>query len=94
MAVLLVLAAWSPVVLDRAREVELSPIVVSLPGSRAPGLQPPPAALLPVSSPVSLPSGVEPASDDLWSESSELLFRHSPLYERSRSASIRRTGLQ
>jgi hypothetical protein len=94
MAVLLVLAAWSPVVLDRAREVELSPIVVSLPESRAPGLQPPPADLLPVGSPVSVPTGAEPGADNLWSESSELLFRHSPLYDRSRSASVRRTGLQ
>jgi anti-sigma factor RsiW len=84
MALLLVLAAWAPV-LVRSPDVELSPIVVTQPESRGLGLQIAPADEL-LGSPEAL-SDV----DDLWRGA--LLFRYSPLAERAGRARVRRAGL-
>lgn len=74
MAVLLVFAAWSPVLLSAVPEVELSPIVVSQPRARPAGLRTPPFSLLPM-------SGVRTLDrPDSWGRAQTLLFRLSPLH--------------
>lgn len=87
MAVLLVFAAWSPILLSAVPEVELSPIVVSRPEARAAGLRTPPVTLLP------LGGSTRVLHPDFWRQPGSLLFRHSPLYSRTRST-LRRTELE
>ncbi|HZD06090.1 MAG TPA: zf-HC2 domain-containing protein [Longimicrobiales bacterium] len=87
MAVLLVFAAWSPVLVSAVPEVELSPIVVSRPETRPAGLRTPPVSLLPLGGSIRLDR------PDPWGQPNALLFRHSPLYSRTHSL-LRRTELE
>jgi hypothetical protein len=87
MAVLLVLAAWSPVFLFQEPVVDLNPIVVSRPAPSPLGLRAVRAADL-----------LEPINSltperDLWRTANTLLFQYSPLAERSNRPEIRRAGL-
>lgn len=84
MAMLLVLAAWSPLLTVDRPTVELSPIVVSTPESRPLGLRSDGVRLF--------PDGQEPALDRSragWGRS--LLFQYSPLA--TRSARVQQVGL-
>ncbi len=93
MAVLLTLAAWSPMMRQKP-EVELAPIVVSRPSSQRPmGLRPPP---IDFDAPVySLPYAQ--AFDGgylLWEQTNPLLLRRTPLFQRyGRNSAFRLTGL-
>lgn len=88
MAILMVLAAWSPSLLSLRPEVVLSPIVVSQPEARPVGLRLRPYRLLPGS------GGETPLNGrDLWRQPNALLFQHSPLSDRARS-SLRRAELE
>jgi len=82
---------WTPLP-DFGRDdpsVELAPIVAQSPdlpeGPRIPSLTDARASSL-----VALPL----AGQELWEESNELLYQHSPLYFRHREASLVRTGLR
>lgn len=86
MAILLVFAAWSPILLSVEPEVRLSPIVVSRPDMSALGLRLRPFSLTPR-------EGRALDGADLWRQPNSLLFQHSPLSGRIRSA-IRRTDLE
>ena len=90
MALLLTLAAWSPL-MRQDPEVELSPIVVSRPAARPIGLRLPGVS-------VASPARVwafdgEGGFWDLWEGSHRLLYEHSPLSERYRQPLLRRTSL-
>lgn len=93
MAILLVAAAWSPSLLDREVEVELSPIVVSQPQPRATrggtGIRAPRVSLIPAGDAIYL--GRDP---DLLRASNALLYRYSPLADRAQAnGSVVRAGL-
>lgn len=87
MALLLVMAAWAPVMWTEP-EVDLAPIVVSRPEARPVRLQVVPVSVLPRGG----PSALEAATADIWQHSNSLLFQHSRLNGR-RSAALARTGL-
>jgi hypothetical protein len=93
MAVLLTLAAWSPMMRQKP-EVELAPIVVSRPSSQRPvGLRPPPINFAPTVY-SSLPYADPFDGSYLWEHPHALLLRHSPLFERyGPSGAFRLTGL-
>lgn len=72
-------------------EVELSPIVVSVPSSRPAGLRVP----LPTFLPASLsPSTLELRGDDLWRQSAALFYHYAPIRARYRDGSSPRLGLE
>ena len=86
MAVLLVLAAWSPVMLTDEPEVEMAPVVVTRPASRSLGIRP--------ARPDLLDRAATFADDeDLWRRANALLFRYSPLAERAGQPRFTRAGL-
>jgi hypothetical protein len=91
-AILLAVAAWSP--LNRADEplVELSPIVVSQPGARTLGLRTAPISMATLTG-FRAPLGGA-TSLDIWEGSHRLLYEHSALSARYRQTSVRRAGLQ
>lgn len=89
-AALLMLAAWSPTLLDEP-QVQLSPIVVTRPAPRPLGLRVQLPSLLPSSSPAAL----ELSGEDLWRQPSALLFEYAPVRGRYRQGGMLiRTGLQ
>lgn len=89
MAMLVVAAAWVPALLSQRPEVELAPIVVTRPAQRPASMRIPRASLTPLSAPRPLQTG----RADLWGQSNALLFRYSPLNDRTREPAVRRTGL-
>ncbi len=79
-AVLLVIA-WSPLLLFRPYDVELAPILVSSPGPRPLGIRLPAVSIRPASmSPAALDLNV-----DLWEQPNALLLQYSPSLQRYRS---------
>ena len=91
-AIILAVAAWSPLIRPEEPLVELSPIVVSQPGARVFGLRPAPVSLATLVG-LRLSTG-ERASLDLWEGSHRLLYEHSALSARYRQTSVLRAGLQ
>ena len=95
MAILLVLAAWSPALLSPEVDVELAPIVVSRPATPPPlragpaGLRAPNLSLVPAGDAVRLGS----ERPDPWRSPNALLYRYSTLADRARQRGLVRTGL-
>lgn len=87
MAVLLVLAAWSPALVTRDMIVEMSPIVVTQPAPR-------PLGLRAVRSGVSLDGTARiGTSADFTRGTNALLFQYSPLARRLNQSPVQRAGL-
>jgi len=79
-AVLLVIA-WSPLLLFRPYDVELAPILVSSPGPRPLGIRMPDVSIRPAStSPAALDMDA-----DLWGRPNALLLQYSPSLQRYRT---------
>lgn len=91
MAILLALAAWSPVLLRPEPEVRLPALVVNRPAAppAEPGLAPPPLFEPAVSSERAVRWDPGPR----WERPTALLLQYSPLLERSRTAGRDRTDL-
>lgn len=87
MAVLLVLAAWSPVLLTRDMIVDVSPIVVTQPEQRFVGLR-----TLPGGGLLDETAGFSGRAD-LTEGANALLFQYSPLAARLNRPRIQRAGL-
>lgn len=87
MAMLLVLAAWSPRMLPGTTSVDLAPIVVSEPAPRPLGFR-----TRGVSPFRSTERDLEPRRPSLWSDPNDLLFQYSPLAIRAGYSELR-TGL-
>ena len=84
---------WTPLGdLDGGREpsVALPPIIAQGPELAPLRAEIPSLSEARASSLVALPL----AGEELWEESNELLYQHSPLYFRHREASLVRTGLR
>lgn len=80
-----------PAVFGPDPEVELSPIVVSTPSSRLPGLRIPLPTLLPASL---SPAALELDGDDLWRQPTALFYDYAPVRARYRDAAPSRLGLE
>lgn len=80
-----------PLLFEPDPEVELSPIVVSVPASRPLGLRMPLPSLMPASL---SPAALELDGDDLWRQSAALFYDYAPARARYRDASGTRLGLQ
>ena len=87
MAVLVVVAAWSPLMVPREPLVDLAPIVVSRPAPRPLGLRPTGVTRFRNTIP-----SLGDESADFWSDPADLLFQYSPLAEAGR-ARLHRAGL-
>lgn len=94
-SVLLVAAAWSPALRPSAPRVELAPIVVSSPPPRSPLFRPLnalPSGSVPVRS--YLRPAFSESDGDLWNDAQRLLHEYSPLQQRYRQGSTRRSGVE
>lgn len=80
-----------PLLFEPDPEVELSPIVVSVPAQRPLGLRMPLPTLLPRSL---SPAALELDGNDLWRQSAALFYEYAPARARYRDASGTRLGLQ
>ncbi len=80
-----------PLLFEPDPEVELSPIVVSVPASRPLGLRMPLPSLMPASL---SPAALELDGDDLWRQSAALFYDYAPARARYRDAAGTRLGLQ
>jgi hypothetical protein len=80
-----------PLLFEPDPEVELSPIVVSVPAPRPLGLRMPLPTLLPASF---SPAALELDGNDLWRQSAALFYEYAPARARYRGTSGTRLGLQ
>lgn len=80
-----------PMVFEPDPEVELSPIVVSVPAPRPLGLRMPLPSLMPASL---SPAALELDGNDLWRQSAALFYEYAPARARYRDLSGTRLGLQ
>lgn len=80
-----------PSLRDSAHEVELSPIVVSVPSSHPVGLRMPLPSFLPASL---LPTTLELRGDDLWRQPAALFYEYAPIRARYRNPVPPQLGLE
>lgn len=90
-AAALAILLTGPSFLQPDPEVELSPIVVSVPSSHPQGLRMPLASFLPASL---LPTTLELRGDDLWRQPSALFYEYAPVRARYRDTAVPRIGLE
>lgn len=79
-----------PALMEPDPEVELSPIVVSVPSSLPAGLRIPMTSLLPASL---SPSTLELDGDDLWRQPTAQFYPYAPIRARYRGVALPRLGL-
>ncbi len=88
-AAVLLVVAWSPLVLFQTHEVELAPIWVTRPAPRPVGaIRLPPVSVVPAST---SPSALE-LDRDLWAESAALFAEYAPIRQRYRAGRLLRAS--